>query len=184
MLRNFVCKLCRSYRHRHFTKYNSWSALAKLHFLWVFPATYIAWHVDVSVVSRIKAADLASYPGPSQLFNVARWKAGGPGRWSHVRDVALDRPSTGCRQATKGHPDRFHKVYAKITNLFKRLPLDNWDALKGTARHLFSKVRSVLFKSWARPCTNIMWFWLPGPPTFQCATLKSWDGPGYDAKRT
>ena len=22
---------------------------------------------------------------------------------------------------------------------------------------------------------------LPGPPTFQCATLKSWDGPGYEA---
>ena len=28
--------------------------------------------------------NLASYPGPSQLFNVARWKAGGPGSRNHV----------------------------------------------------------------------------------------------------
>ena len=29
--------------------------------------------------------------------------------------------------------------------------------------------------------TSRTWLHLPGPPTFQCATLKSWDGPGYEA---
>ena len=28
------------------------------------------------------------------------------------------------------------------------------------------------------PCTCTQ---VPGPPAFQCATLKSWDGPGYKA---
>ena len=75
-----------------------------------------------------------------------------------MRDVALDRPSTGYRQATRGHPDRFqvvYKFYTKNAYLFKRLPSDNRGALNEKARQLFSKVRSALFKSWAHARVNV-----------------------------
>ena len=61
---------------------------------------------------------------------------------------------TGYSQATKGHPNQFevvYKLYAKNANTFKRLPSDNRDALEEITRQLFSKVRSVLFKSRAHP---------------------------------
>ena len=59
-----------------------------------------------------------------------------------MHDVALDRPSTGYRQATKGHLDQFqvvYKFYAKDADLFKHLPSDNRDAVE---EQLYSKIKS------------------------------------------
>ena len=57
------------------------------------------------------------------------------GVWE-MKSCAWCCPSTGYREATKGHPDQFQvvcKFYTKNTNLFKYIPSDYRDALKETA---------------------------------------------------
>ena len=125
---------------------------------------------------------VASYPGPSQLYNVAHWKAGGPGNWSLVHDVAPDRPSTDYRQATKGHPNwftnftqrtlTFSSAYLQITEMHaKKMPGNCFQGKIGIVQIVGSPTHKI----------NVTWFWLLGLPTFQRATSKSWDGPGYEA---
>ena len=119
--------------------------------------------------------------GPSQLFKVARWKAGGPGSRNHVSFVRGHRS-----YIQKWLPGNFFDCILVVSSR----SLETISALYIETVH--SNFVKMTFGSLSIAClcglsmpvymsTLRTWVQLPGPPAFQRATLKSWDGPGDEA---
>ena len=67
-------------------------------------------HFVVVIVIHVPRVDLASSPGHSQLFNVARWKAGRPDLRSHVKCVIIHRKNWMWAAKTTNIEDRAKRL--------------------------------------------------------------------------